>query len=159
MSYFARINKQTKIVEEVIRATKAYVDSLDDSEDWVQTSYNNNFKKQYAGVGFVYDEVTNSFKPPKPFPSWIFNEDIWDWEAPVPKPPGGELNGRTLTTWNEDRQLWDRHYSQQDVLNNTVPNWYMQLVNGEITESPVPYPNDGGSYDWDEKTQSWIAIN
>ena len=50
---------------------------------WVQTSYNNNFRKNYAGIGYSYDSVRDAFIAPQPFPSWILNEDTCRWELPI----------------------------------------------------------------------------
>jgi hypothetical protein len=69
---------------------------------WVQTSYNNNFRKNYAGIGYTYDEDRNAFIPPKPFNSWILNEDTCLWEAPVAKPQDGNIY-----IWNESTLTWN----------------------------------------------------
>ena len=56
--------------------------------NWKQTSYNGSFRKNYAGVGFIYDSVRDAFIPPKPYNSWVLNEDTCNWEAPTPHPSG-----------------------------------------------------------------------
>ena len=53
---------------------------------WKQTSYNANFRKNYAGIGFTYDPVLDAFIPPKPYPSWVLNTTTCQWQAPVPYP-------------------------------------------------------------------------
>jgi hypothetical protein len=53
---------------------------------WKQTSYNGNFRKNYAGIGYKYDEERDAFIPPKPFESWILNEETCQWVAPIPYP-------------------------------------------------------------------------
>ena len=68
---------------------------------WVQTSYNSNFRKHYAGIGYTYDQVLNAFIPPKPFPSWLLNTDTCNWEPPVPMPDDGNMY-----TWDEDTMSW-----------------------------------------------------
>lgn len=68
----------------------------------VRTSYNGNIRKNYAGTGYTYDEQRDAFVPPKPFASWLLDEDTCQWEAPVPYPTDGELY-----TWNEDNQSWE----------------------------------------------------
>lgn len=68
---------------------------------WVQTSYNHNFRKQYAGIGFVYDSVNDVFIAPQPFNSWTLNNNF-DWEAPISYP----TDGKTYI-WNEETQSWD----------------------------------------------------
>ena len=69
---------------------------------WVQTSYNNNFRKNHAGIGYTYDEDRDAFIAPKPFNSWILNETTCLWEAPVVYPDDGERY-----TWNETTTTWD----------------------------------------------------
>lgn len=78
---------------------------------WVQTSYNNNFRGRYAGVGYTYNEELDMFITPKPFPSWILNSETGLWEAPVAKPADdGQKNDQEMTIiylWNEENQQWD----------------------------------------------------
>jgi hypothetical protein len=79
---------------------------------WKQTSYNTRggvhvlggtpFRKNFAGIGYTYDEDKDAFIPPKPYPSWILNETTCLWEAPVVRPEGKELYD-----WNETNQTWD----------------------------------------------------
>ena len=69
---------------------------------WKQTSYNNNIRKNFAGIGYTYDEDRDAFIPPKPFTSWILNEETCQWEAPVVYPNDGNLYN-----WNEETQQWD----------------------------------------------------
>jgi len=57
---------------------------------WKQTSYNANFRKNYAGVGYTYDPVLDAFIPPQPYPSWLLNTTTCLWEAPVPYPSDGK---------------------------------------------------------------------
>lgn len=63
--------------------------------NWKQTSYNANFRKNYAGIGFTYDSSRDAFIPPKPFPSWVLNEQTCRYDAPVPYPSDG------------NRYMWD----------------------------------------------------
>jgi len=76
---------------------------------WKQTSYNNNFRKNYAGIGYTYDEDRDAFIPPKPFNSWILNEDTCLWEAPIPMPEltQEQIDNKTGYKWNEENQTWD----------------------------------------------------
>lgn len=69
---------------------------------WIQTSYNKNFRKNFAGIGHTYDEIKDAFIPPKFYPSWVLNEDTCLWEAPVSKPDDGNKY-----FWNEDTVSWD----------------------------------------------------
>jgi hypothetical protein len=68
---------------------------------WKQTSYNGNFRKNYAGVGFTYDRTRDAFIPPTPYPSWVLNETTCRWDPPMPYPTDGEPY-----SWNEDSQSW-----------------------------------------------------
>lgn len=75
---------------------------------WAQTSYNANFRYNYAGIGYTFDPTPSpngAFIPPKPYPSWLLNTNTFQWEA------------------------------------------------------PVPYPTDGGIYEWDEIMQDWVAVD
>ena len=84
--------------------------------NWKQTSYNtiggvhsNNktpFRKNHAGIGYTYDSQRNAFIPPKPFNSWILNEDTCFWEPPVAKPTT-ELQYSQYYSWNESTLSWD----------------------------------------------------
>jgi|TARA_B110000305_G_scaffold211416_1_gene245784 hypothetical protein len=80
-----------------------FLNNLYNSRDvWVQTSYNGNIRKNFASVGYTYDQTKDAFIAPKPYASWILNEDTCLWEAPVVKPDDGQ---RYL--WNEETQQWD----------------------------------------------------
>lgn len=70
---------------------------------WKQTSYNANFRKNYAGIGYTYDSERDAFIPPRPFASWILNETTCQWEPPVTMPNDGNQY-----TWNEDTASWDQ---------------------------------------------------
>jgi hypothetical protein len=69
---------------------------------WKQTSYNGTIRKNFAGIGYSYDQTRDAFIPPKPFNSWTLNEDTCLWEAPVAYPDDGQAY-----TWNETDQQWE----------------------------------------------------
>jgi hypothetical protein len=79
--------------------------------NWKQTSYNTNagihslggtpFRKNHAGIGYTYDSQRDAFIPPKPFNSWVLNEDTCNWEAPVARP-----DDNNMYKWNEETQSW-----------------------------------------------------
>jgi hypothetical protein len=69
---------------------------------WKQTSYNNSFRKQYAGVGFRYDETKDKFIAPQPFSSWTLDTND-DWKAPISYP--SETSNKYIT-WDEDNLRW-----------------------------------------------------
>ena len=118
MAYFAKLGTGN-IVEQVISINNAvitdangveqeqlgvdFINKLYNTRDvWKQTSYNNNIRKNYAGIGFQYDQTRDAFIPPKPFNSWILNESTCNWEAPVAHPNDGNRY-----TWNESTLTWD----------------------------------------------------
>ncbi len=69
---------------------------------WVKTSYNATIRKNFAGIGYTYDEALDAFVPPKPFESWVLDAETARWEAPVAYPEDG-----AVYTWNEETLSWD----------------------------------------------------
>ena len=69
---------------------------------WVQTSYNNNIRYNYAGIGFTYDATRDAFIPPKPYESWLLDEKTCQWEPPIPVP-----QDENFYTWNEEQLNWE----------------------------------------------------
>jgi hypothetical protein len=69
---------------------------------WKQTSYNGNIRKNYAGIGYTYDETLDAFIPAKPFASWLLDETTCQWKAPVDMPTDDKRY-----TWNEETKFWD----------------------------------------------------
>ena len=117
MASFAKIGLNNKVIEVLSVHNNELLDSNGVEQEvigidfltkltgwsiWVQTSYNNNFRKNHAGIGYTYDEDRDAFIAPKPFNSWILNETTCRWEAPVAKPDDGERY-----TWNETTTTWD----------------------------------------------------
>lgn len=121
MSHFAKV--VNGIVTQVIVAEPDFFDTFIDSSpgQWIQTSYNTRggvhyqpnsntpsedqtkaLRKNYAGVGYSYDATKDAFISPKPFNSWILNEDTCLWEPPVEYPTDGNSY-----EWNEETQSWD----------------------------------------------------
>jgi hypothetical protein len=122
MAYFAKLGTGN-IVEQVISINNAvitdsngieqeqlgvdFINKLYNTRDvWKQTSYNNNIRKNYAGIGFHYDQARDAFIAPKPFNSWILNEDTCRWEAPVAMPTT-ELEDNQYYSWNESIINWE----------------------------------------------------
>ena len=103
MSHFAKLNNN--IVTEVIVAEQDFINSgaVGDSFLWVQTSYNDNFRKNFAGVGDTYDKSKDAFIPPKPYASWTLVEDTCQWAAPVAYPTDGKVYhwDESTTNWTE----------------------------------------------------------
>ena len=102
MSHFAEINSDS-IVQRVIVAEQNFINSgaVGDSFNWVQTSYNGNFRKNYAGTGYTYDKTRDAFIAPQPYASWTLVEATCQWEAPTAYPTDGEMY-----TWDEDTTAW-----------------------------------------------------
>jgi len=69
-----------------------------------RTSYNGNYRKNYAGIGYTYDQERDAFIPPKPFNKWILNEETCQWEAPIPYPTDG-----LMYVWNDNRGEWEEY--------------------------------------------------
>ena len=112
MAHFAKLGLGN-IVEQVIvvsndiaiteQAGSDFINKLYNTRDvWKQTSYNNNIRKNFASIGFQYDQQRDAFIAPKPFNSWILNEDTCIWEAPVAYPTDGEKY-----SWNELTLSWN----------------------------------------------------
>jgi len=103
VSHFAKIDNNN-IVTDVIVAEQDFINSgvVGDSFLWIQTSYNKNFRKNFAGIGYTYDKTRDAFIPPKPYPSWTLNEDTCLWECPVAYPDDGKMYN-----WNETDKQWD----------------------------------------------------
>ena len=68
---------------------------------WVQTSYNGNFRRRYAGIGGSYDEARDAFLHAKPYLSWLLNETTLEWNSPIPYPSNGKRY-----VWNEETTSW-----------------------------------------------------
>jgi hypothetical protein len=127
MASFAKIGLNNKVIEVLSVVNEVLHDSNGVEQEaigidfltkltgypvWKQTSYNTHggvhndngipLRKNHAGIGYTYDETRDAFIPPKPFNSWILNEDTCRWEAPVAKPTD---NGRYK--WNETNLIWE----------------------------------------------------
>ena len=112
MAHFAKLGvgnivETVHVVSNDIATTEQagidFLNNLYNSRDvWKQTSYNNNTRKNYAGIGFTYDQTRDAFIAPKPFASWILNETTCNWEAPVTLP-----DTENSYNWNEKTKQWD----------------------------------------------------
>jgi|TARA_R100000479_G_C6346402_1_gene187373 hypothetical protein len=112
MAHFAKLGKgnivETVVVvsDDIATTEQAGVDFLNNlyktRDVWKQTSYNGNIRKNFAGIGFTYDENKDVFIAPKPFNSWILNEETFVYEAPVARP-----NDDKIYFWNEENKSWD----------------------------------------------------
>jgi hypothetical protein len=111
MAHFAQID-ENNIVTQVIVAEQYFIDSgaVGDSSKWIQTSYNTHagqhpegrpLRKNYAGVGFYYDVVRDAFISPKPYNSWLLDEETCTWHSPIPCSKDGNSY-----VWSEDELNW-----------------------------------------------------
>jgi hypothetical protein len=108
MAHFAKV--ENGIVTQVIVAEQDVIDSGLFGHGWIQTSYNTHggkhpegrpLRKNYAGIGFTYDEQKDAFIPPKPFPSWALDDDTCLWNPSVPYPNDGKFY-----SWDEETLSW-----------------------------------------------------
>lgn len=126
MAHYARVNSENIVthvtpipnqiitdengVEHEYRGLSHLYTTIPDSANdrWIQTSYNNNFRVRYAGLGFIWNEQLNAFIPPKPYESWILNEETFDWDAPVPVPEltEEEKENGLIYLWDEENKQW-----------------------------------------------------
>ncbi len=70
---------------------------------WIKTSYNKSIRKNFAGIGYTYDAERDAFIPPKPYNSWVLDEDTCQWEAPVPRP---DALKNVPVKWDENTLSW-----------------------------------------------------
>ena len=120
-----------ELSEEAATYFGTYTPFSENGVKWVQTSYNNNFRKQYAGIGYTFDFTKNKFIAPQPFASWSLY-DSGDWQAPVAYPTVTTYgdNVRYFISWNEAEQKW---IGKEDLMGN------------------------GNEFVWSPETSSWIA--
>ena len=83
---------------------------LGEDTNWKQTSYNNNIRVRYAGIGYKFYESLDAFVPPSPFLSWELNEETADWVSPVGPAPTlteAEIEARSSYVWDEENGVWN----------------------------------------------------
>ena len=115
MAHFAQLNEYNFVTQVIVVNNQELLDENNVEQEekgiafcqsllggnWKQTSYNANIRKNYAGAGYTYDVERDAFIPPKPYASWILNEDTCRWEAPVAFP-----DDEKAYTWNEETVSW-----------------------------------------------------
>ena len=103
MSHFAQINNEG-IVQRVIVAEQDFINSgaVGDAFNWIQCSYNSNFRKQFPGIGFKWDHAHQVFVEPQPYASWTLDANM-DWVPPVALPADADT---VSYSWDEAAQLW-----------------------------------------------------
>jgi hypothetical protein len=111
MAHYAFLDENNMVTEVITgRNEDEVVDGISDWEAHYgafrgqvckRTSYNNNYRKNYAGIGYYFDEARDAFIAPKPFESWFLNEETCRWEAPTPMPEDGKIYA-----WDEATLAW-----------------------------------------------------
>ena len=151
MAHFAELNNSNEVLRVIVISNDdveanggelsseaetfvaSIVPHLEDGTAWKQTSYNNNFRKQYAGIGDTFDSSKDKFIKPKPYPSWSLDSND-DWEAPVTYPTITEIDSKpVLISWDEDNQKW---------------------LGATYTGDPIVTTN----YEWDATNLQWNEV-
>ena len=115
MAHFAELNNQNIVQRVVVLANDVLLDESGVEQEaigiafcgqlfggsWKQASYNSNFRKNFAGIGFSYDSTRDAFIFPKPFNSWTLDEETCQWQAPIEMPDDG-----SSYIWNEEATSW-----------------------------------------------------
>ena len=117
MAHFAQLDPSGVVINVVVIANDEILDGQGNESErkgiercdeifgpgliWKQTSYNGSFRKNYAGIGYRYDETLDAFIAPQPFPSWTLDTDSCQWAAPKPLPDDGKPH-----VWNESLLRW-----------------------------------------------------
>ena len=116
MAHFAELDENNVVLRVIVVGNKDTADASGVEKEhigaafceklfggtWVQTSYNGNVRKRFAGIGMTFDADRDAFISPKPYNSWVLNEETCAWEAPVAMP-----EDENMYTWNEETTSWD----------------------------------------------------
>ena len=151
MAHFAELNNSNEVLRVVVISNddvnanggelsteaETFVSTIvpysENGTAWKQTSYNNNFRKQYAGIGYSYDSSKDKFISPQPYPSWSLDSND-DWVAPVTYPTITEIDSElVLISWDEDNQKW---------------------LGATYTGDPIVTTN----YEWDATNLQWNEV-
>ena len=121
MAHFAQLDENNVVVQVIVVDNKDTADANGVEKEhigaafcerllggtWKQTSYNNNMRKNYAGIGYTYNADLDAFVPPKPFESWVLNSDTAQWEPPTPIPADVYTgNPPKRYHWDEETTSW-----------------------------------------------------
>jgi hypothetical protein len=115
MAHFAKLDENNVVVQVIVVDDKDTADAFGVEKEqigiafceallggtWKQTSYNGNIRKNYAGIGYIYNADIDVFLPPQPYASWVVNNETAEWEAPVTMPDDGQRY-----SWDEDTTSW-----------------------------------------------------
>ena len=121
MAHFVKLDENNVVTQVIVVANKDTADANGVEKEyigaafceklfggtWKQTSYNGNIRKNYAGIGYTYNADIDAFVPPKPFASWVLNNDTAQWEAPIPMPEdAGTGEPPKMYSWDEATTSW-----------------------------------------------------
>lgn len=116
MAHFAQLNESNNVIQVIVINNSdcgdlpfpesesvgiAYIETFLPGHSWKQTSYNNNFRKRYAGVGYAYSSEYDAFIPPKPYENWVFSVTDLEYVPPIPYPNDGKDY-----VWIQDTNQW-----------------------------------------------------
>jgi len=125
MAHFCKLDENNVVTQVIVVDNKDITDPHTGQEDeilgvafckkllggnWVQTSYNNNMRVRYAGIGYTYNKAIDAFVSPKPFESWVLNTETADWESPVGPAPAlteAETAAFSRYEWDEEDGAWN----------------------------------------------------
>jgi len=115
MAHFAQLDESNIVTQVIVVSNNELLDNEIESEakgiafcqslfggNWVQTSYNGNIRKNYAGIGFTYDATRDAFIEPQPYNSWVLDENTCHWQAPTPMP----VEEGKFFIWDEPTLSW-----------------------------------------------------
>jgi hypothetical protein len=121
MAHFAKLDENSVVTQVIVIANEHTSDANGVEKEyigaafcerlfggtWKQTSYNSNIRKNYAGIGYTYNANIDAFVPPKPYESWVLNNETAQWEAPVPMPAdAGTGEPPKKYSWDEATTSW-----------------------------------------------------
>ena len=151
MAHFAQLDENNKVINVIVIQNEFMIDEngneseelgierckkfTDPNGKWIQTSYNNKFRGKFASIDGYYIEDLELFSYPKPYESWVFNEETLDWDAPISVPEDAPGLGQGYI-WNE-----------------SIINWELY--------PPVAMPDDAPAafcYQWNVGTKSWELV-
>tara|TARA_B100000287_G_scaffold163214_1_gene153967 strand:- start:1824 stop:2333 length:510 start_codon:yes stop_codon:yes gene_type:complete len=163
MAHFAEIDENNIVIQTVVVANDIIADGrfasgeseqkgidflkdlFPDSKTWVQTSYNQNFRGQFGGVGSKYDATLDKFQPPKQFASWVWNDSTNLWESPVAYEKG--------KMWDEETTSWVLPPKSEEMA-----SWVWDETEGTwVPPDDIGFPTleEGQVADWDDENKKW----
>jgi len=169
MSHFAYV--ENGVVTKVLVIEQDVIDTglFGEPSNWIQTSYNTYagvhrlggtpLRKNYAGIGYIYDSGRDAFYPPAPSPEYTLDEETCTWKEPVVviTESTSTTTESTSTTTESTSTTTESTSTTTESTTSTSP--YPSWIWDEATQSwvaPVPMNDDGNSYTWNEDTQEWI---